>query len=160
VARLEELRVKTECSVIAARVVVSGLLLEQLIVLQPREADRRNAGDDHLIEVDRIAVPAELVKEVLVFIAALERRFVGAGIDDTGRAADAEQNRVGSALQIDAADVERIPRNIREEVIAVLSAESRPRTRVDVLSVFSVAKKPPAAPEKLPWRPPTSVLGV
>ena len=51
-------------------------------------------------------------------VGGLEVRIIQARVDDTSRAANAEQNRVRTTLQVDATDVITIPRNVAQEVIA------------------------------------------
>ena len=94
------------------------LLLELLLVVQQRETHREFAVEHHVIIVQDITLGAELIEHEFERAAALESRRTNRRVDDARGAAEAEQDGVGSALQIDATDVVSIPRNIREEEVA------------------------------------------
>jgi hypothetical protein len=72
----EELRVEAEGAVVAARVVERRRLLVLLVVLQDGEADRQDAGDELLVDADRIAERAVLIEAVRDVVGVVERRAI------------------------------------------------------------------------------------
>src|SRR5665213_2864611 len=97
-------------NVLAVSVLVRRHLLVQFVILQERHANRENTLDQLLIQIERIANRAPVVDAIFVIVSRFERSVIDARVDDTGRAANAEKNRVWSALKIDATHVETVPR--------------------------------------------------
>jgi len=115
--RAKQLRIEAQRTVDAARLLVGRILLEVLVFIEGRDTNRQLILDQHVVVIERRADRVVLAVAVLDLATRLEGGAVQAGIDDTGRATDAEQDRVRAALHIDAVDVVAVPRNLRHEVI-------------------------------------------
>ena len=118
VALAEDLAVVAQGGEVARHVVVRVPLLVELLVVHPSHADGQRVRDKDVVVVDRVAdraVAADAVGEVA---RARELGVVDVVVDDTTGAADAEQDRIRPALEVDATDVEAVPRDVRQEVVA------------------------------------------
>ena len=87
------------------------------MVLHCRHADGEDAREEFLVQTELIAHGTVFTDTIFKTVSRLVIRIVDTGVDDTGRAADTEKNRVRAALEVDAPNVETIPRDIRQEVV-------------------------------------------
>src|SRR5215216_559281 len=93
-------------------VLVEGRFLAELLVAVNRiQADREGVWHQHVIVIERIPDGAETTNLGLNISAALKSGGVRAGVNDTGGTTQSKQNGVGTALEIDATNVEAVPRN-------------------------------------------------
>ena len=65
--------------------------------------------------------------------------IVRAGVDDAGRAAQAEQDLVRATLDVDAVHVERVPRNVRDEEVAGVVGRGQTADTLGALGIAEVA---------------------
>ena len=116
---LDETRLEFEGGEHAAVLFEGGLLAVAFLFIERDHADAEEAPGDGLVEVEDFAVGFETsdglleLEGILLEICGFELV-----IDDTGGAAEAEEDGVGAARDVDALRVVGIHRNIRQEEIA------------------------------------------
>src|SRR5437016_4265786 len=74
-----------------------GALLEFRAVKQTIHPNRELILDHHPVDIDRTAVASVAAETGLDSAAVFERSGVKAGVNNSGRVAEAEEDRVGSA---------------------------------------------------------------
>ena len=116
---LDETRLEFKGGEHAAILFEGGLLAVAFLFIERDHADAEEAPGDGLVEVEDFAVRVETsdglleLEGILLEICGFELV-----IDDTGGAAEAEQDGVGATGDVDALRVVGIHRNIRQEEIA------------------------------------------
>jgi len=115
---LKELRVEAQGCVDALIILVGGMLAEVLMIPESSDADREHIIDQLLVDVEAGALAAVGTDTVRELAFVLERGVLQAAVLDTRRAAEAEEERVGAAQNIDTIGIVRIPGNVRDEVVA------------------------------------------
>ena len=118
VPTLEQLWVPPQRPKDALVVIERGLLAVFGVIVQRGHADGQLVRQQHSVDIERIAQGAVAADAILKLALILVFRRIDAGIDDARRAANAEQDRVGTALQVNAADVVTIPRYVGQEIVA------------------------------------------
>ena len=115
---LEEGRFKFRGGVDAIVAVEGGFLAELGLIGDTGKAERKFVFEDDLIDIEGGAVAVVVVDAQFEFALGLEAGGVGAVIDDTSGGTHAEEDGVGAALDVDAADIVTIPRDVGEEEVA------------------------------------------
>ena len=117
VRRLEKLRFVADRERGAAVVFEGGALAEFLGVVEQCEPRGEHVGHEDAVVVEAGALRGVLVDAHFEPAGVAVERAVGAGVDDAGGAAEAEEDGVGPAHNFDAAGVVAVPRGFGLEII-------------------------------------------